>query len=40
MDELAELKRKLKQREGKPGYGPTAEAIKARIAALEAANAG
>lgn len=39
MDELVILRRKLAAREGKPGYAANVEAIKARIAELEAQNA-
>ena len=36
---IAELKRKLKAREGKLGYRENAEALKAEIARLEALDA-
>ena len=36
MTELEDLKRKLAAREGKPGYRANAEALKQRIAELEA----
>jgi hypothetical protein len=36
MSEIEDLKRKLAAREGKAGYGPTVEAMKKRIAELEA----
>lgn len=39
MEELADLKAKLKAREGKPGLADNVAALKARIAELEAANA-
>lgn len=35
--ELADLKRKLKRREGQAGYGANVIAIRARIAEIEAA---
>jgi hypothetical protein len=37
VDELANLKAKLKAREGKPGFKQNVEHLKARIAELEAA---
>lgn len=37
---LDELKAKLAAREGKPGFGPNVEAIKAEIARLEQEKAG
>lgn len=36
MTELEDLKRKLAAREGKPGYRANVEALKQRIAELEA----
>lgn len=36
MDEIADLKRKLASREGKPGYAANVEELKRRIAELEA----
>lgn len=36
--ELAALKSKLKARDGQPGWAKSCEAIKARIAELEALN--
>ena len=39
MSELEGLKRKLAAREGKAGYAANVEALKARIAELEAQNA-
>jgi 3-deoxy-D-arabino-heptulosonate 7-phosphate (DAHP) synthase class II len=37
-DELTELRRKLAKSEGKSGYAARCEALKARIAELEAPN--
>lgn len=39
-DELAALKAKLKARRDRPGFAANVAAIEARIAILEAANAG
>lgn len=39
MTRLEELKEKLRQREGKPGWKPSVEKIKAEIERLEAENA-
>lgn len=38
MSELETLKARLAAAKGRPGYGATVEAIKSRIAELEAAN--
>ena len=39
MTRLEELKEKLRQREGKPGWKPSVQKIKDEIARLEAENA-